>query len=76
MGDSAYKKFRELLLAARKSSKPTQSELGIRSKRPQSFASKYERGERHLAVAEFGKVSRVLKTGPIALLGKFYGEIL
>jgi len=76
MGESAYKKLRELLLAARERSELTQAELGIRLKRPQSFVSKYERGERHLDVVEFGEVARALNMDPIALLRKFYREIL
>ena len=76
MGESAYKKLRELLLAARERSELTQVELGIRLKRPQSFVSKYERGERRLDVVEFGEVVRALNMDPVALLRKFYREIL
>jgi hypothetical protein len=44
-------------------------------KRPQSFVSKYERGERRLDVIEFGEVARALGIDPIRILDKFYREI-
>jgi transcriptional regulator with XRE-family HTH domain len=38
----------------------TQMELSRKLERPQSFVSKYERGERRLDVIEFLEVARVL----------------
>ncbi len=50
----------------------TQVELSSRLKRPQSFVSKYERGERYLDVIEFGEVARALGLDPLAFLKKVY----
>jgi len=70
--NEAYKAFRDLLIGARKNADLTQSELSVRLKRPQSFVSKYERGERRLDVIEFREVARALGVDPIKLLGKLY----
>lgn len=75
MSTKAYKRLRELLVAARRDASLTQVELSLRLKRPQSFVSKYERGERRLDVIEFGEVARALEIDPIRILGKLYGEI-
>lgn len=45
-----YETLRLLLIEARKSSGFSQTELAQRLARPQSFVSKYERGERRLDV--------------------------
>jgi len=55
-----YDYFRELLLAARKSAGLTQIDLGKQLSRPQSFVSKFERGERRLDVVEFLEIASVL----------------
>ena len=72
MDNGAYKKFRELMVDARKSAGLTQAELSQRLDRPQSFVSKYERGERRLDVVEFGEVARGLGADPVRLLARFY----
>jgi transcriptional regulator with XRE-family HTH domain len=71
----AQKRFRELLVEARKDADLTQAELSSRLKRPQSFVSKYERGERRLDVVEFGEVARALGVDPVKLLANLYREI-
>jgi len=71
----AQKRFRELLIAARKKADLTQAELSSRLKRPQSFVSKYERGERRLDVVEFADVARALGVEPVQFLAKLYREI-
>jgi len=75
MDNGAYKKFRELLVEARKAADLTQAELSGRLKRPQSFVSKYERGERRLDVVEFGEVARALNSDPVKLFAKIYREM-
>jgi transcriptional regulator with XRE-family HTH domain len=55
-----YDRFRLLMVAARKSAGLTQDELARKLSRPQSFVSKYERGERRLDVVEFLEVARAL----------------
>jgi len=74
MDNGAYKKFRELLVEVRKGAGLTQAELSQRLDRPQSFVSKYERGERRLDVVEFGEVAKALGVSPVKLLDKFYRE--
>jgi transcriptional regulator with XRE-family HTH domain len=72
--NDAHQRFREFLVDARKAANLTQSELSGRLKRPQSFVSKYERGERRLDVVEFGDVAKALGIDPIRLLRRFYSE--
>ena len=74
MRNDAYQKFRELLVDARKKAGVTQAELSGRLKRPQSFVSKYERGERRLDVVEFGEVAKALGIDPLRFLRRFYYE--
>lgn len=74
VGNEAYIKLRGLLSEARKSAGLTQSELAFRLKRPQSFVSKYERGERRLDLVEFREVAHALGIDPIRFLRRFYSE--
>ena len=55
-----YDRFRSLLVDARKKRNLTQVELARRLDRPQSYVSKYERGERRLDVVEFLQIARAL----------------
>jgi transcriptional regulator with XRE-family HTH domain len=70
--NEAYRRFRQLLVEARKAANLTQAELSSRLKRPQSFVSKYERGERRLDVVEFGDVAKALGIDPLRFLRRFY----
>ena len=72
MGHEAYRAFCKLVIEARKNASLTQAELSSRLKRPQSFVSKYERGERRLDVVEFGEVAHALGIDPVGLLRKLY----
>jgi ribosome-binding protein aMBF1 (putative translation factor) len=72
VGNETYKKLRELLIEARKTAGLTQANLSQRLHRPQSFVSKYERGERRLDVIEFGEVAKGLDVDPVKFLAKFY----
>ncbi len=63
-----YDRFRRLLVEARKKRDLTQVELSKRLSRPQSFVSKYERGERRLDVIEFFEVARAIGVDPFDLL--------
>ena len=65
-----YRRFRTLLIQARKTAGLTQAELAEQLKRPQSFVSKMERGERRLDVIEFLEVARVLRLDVAAFLHK------
>jgi transcriptional regulator with XRE-family HTH domain len=56
------------MIGARKSANLTQAELAKRLSRPQSFVSKYERGERRLDVVEFLEVTKALGMDPASLI--------
>jgi transcriptional regulator with XRE-family HTH domain len=75
MRNNGHKLFCGLLTEARKNANMTQAELAKRLGRPQSFVSKYERGERRLDVIEFAEVSRALGFDPLRFLAKLYREI-
>ena len=52
--------FTELLRRARTEAGLTQVELAKKLRRPQSYVSKYERGDRRLGVIEFLEIARVI----------------
>lgn len=60
MFTSKYDRFRRLLIDARREAGLTQSELARQLDRPQSYISKYERGERRVDVVEFLDIARAL----------------
>jgi transcriptional regulator with XRE-family HTH domain len=57
---AAYDQFRERLIEARSSARLSQAELAKRLGKPQSYVSKFERGERRLDVIEFLEVAAAL----------------
>jgi transcriptional regulator with XRE-family HTH domain len=63
-----YKIILKYLISARKSAGVTQQELAKKLGKPQSFVSKYERGERRLDVVEFLMIARTLEADPYSLL--------
>lgn len=63
-----YERFRHLLVEARKASGLRQADLAARLSRPQSFVSKYERGERRLDLVEFLDVTRILGADPAEII--------
>lgn len=63
-----YDRFRQHLIEARKQAGLTQVKLSERLLRPQSFVSKYERGERRLDVIEFFEVAKAIGIDPIGFL--------
>jgi transcriptional regulator with XRE-family HTH domain len=63
-----YERFRRRLVAGRKAKGLTQSQLSERLGRPQSFVSKYERGERRLDVVEFLEVAKAIGLDPKRLI--------
>ena len=56
--------FRKILVEARRDAGLTQVALAKKLGRPQSFVSKFERGERRLDVTEFLDVARALGIDP------------
>ena len=63
-----YERFRFLLVEARRAAGLSQADLAERLSRPQSFVSKYERGERRLDLVEFLDVTRVLGVDPAEII--------
>lgn len=55
-----YGNFLSTVIAARKNAGLTQNDIARRLGRPQSFVSKYERGERRLDVIEFIAIAQVI----------------
>lgn len=55
-----YQVFRSLLVAAREHSGLTQVQIAEKLGKPQSFISKYERGERRLDFSEFVELADAL----------------
>lgn len=65
-----YEGFRLLLIEARNSAGLTQIDLAQKLGRPQSFVSKYERGERRLDVIEFLEVAKAIGIDPSRFIRK------
>ncbi len=55
-----HDQFRRMLVRARKEAGLTQVELAKLLSRPQSFVSKFERGERRLDIVEFFEVAHAI----------------
>lgn len=67
-----YRKLRQSLMDARIESGLTQTQVAVKLKRPQSFVSKYESGERQLDAVEFAKVCQVLGVKPGTVLDTLF----
>lgn len=65
-----YETFRRELIAAREAAGLTQMQLATKLSRPQSFVSKYERGERRLDVIECLEVAEALNVDPVRFIRK------
>lgn len=63
-----------MLVKARKQANISQVLLAEKLSRPQSFISKYERGERRLDVIEFEQVAIALGIEPLRFLRTIYGQ--
>lgn len=59
-----HAQLRKVLVQARRDASLTQVALAKKLGRPQSFVSKFERGERRLDVPEFLEVARALGIDP------------
>ena len=68
--ERSYAAFTELLKEERKNAGLTQAVLAKKLRRPQSYVSKYERGDRRLDVIEFIEVARVIGFDPHDFLRK------
>lgn len=62
------KKVSELLTAERMAREMTQTALAIKLKKPQSYVSKYENGQRQLTIADFLAVCKAIGITPESFL--------
>ena len=73
---SAYRHFLDTLIQMRKSKKITQVQMAKELKKPQSYVSKYESGERRLDVIETLAILDVLKVSASKFMGILEKKIL
>lgn len=66
----AYRRLREWLVEARRARGMTQAQLALLLGRPQSFISKYERGERRLDFVEVLEIAVALRVDACDLVGE------
>jgi hypothetical protein len=69
-----YNRLRALLIDGRKAAGLTQIQLALHLNRPQSFVSKYERGERRLDLIEFLEVTDVIRIHPAFIIEQLQAE--
>jgi transcriptional regulator with XRE-family HTH domain len=69
-----YSSLRSILVSTRKLRGLTQSDVAERLKKPQSFVSKYESGERRLDVIEFIEVCKALTVNPVSIIKKLESD--
>jgi transcriptional regulator with XRE-family HTH domain len=62
----AYQEMLRRLTSARKANGLTQIQLAKRLKRPQSYVSKFENGDRRIDVIEFIEICHALNADPLA----------
>jgi len=65
-----YQALLTLLIQARQDAQLTQQQSARQLERPQSYVSKYERGERRLDVIELLRICREMEANPYDLLRK------
>ena len=70
-----YARFRAVLVDARHTAGLTQVQLATALRRPQSFVSKVESGERRLDVPEFVALARALRVDPLVLMRRYLKAI-
>lgn len=63
-----YHRLCTVLIQARKTAGLTQQQLADELERPQSFVSKYERGQRRLDVVEMIEIAETLDANPYHLI--------
>ena len=69
-----YRRFQQLLVAARKAADLTQAQVAGRLSKPQSYVAKYEGGERRLDVIEFLEVARAIDFDPAEIIWELAGK--
>ena len=69
-----YSRFREMLVERRKVQGLTQVELAERLRKPQSFVSKIENGERRIDIVEFHEVLMAMGIDPLKFAQQLFKE--
>ena len=75
MHSPRYQIFRNLLVAAREERGLTQIEIAAKLCKPQSFISKYERGERRLDFTEFVELANLLEIDVADFIKRYQNAI-
>ena len=70
-----YQLFRKLLIEARENVGMTQVQVAELLRKPQSFVSKYERGERRLDFTEFIEIAGTLKIDANAFIEEYQSSL-
>lgn len=70
-----YQVFRDLLIEARESAGMTQVQVAALLRKPQSFVSKYERGERRIDFTEFIEIAAALEIDVNAFINAYRSSI-
>jgi transcriptional regulator with XRE-family HTH domain len=70
-----YQIFRSMLVAAREEAGLTQVNIAERLGKPQSFVSKYERGERRLDFTEFVELADLLEIDIADFVNRYQSTI-
>ena len=70
-----YAALGEVLAAVRRQAGVTQDELAGRLKKPQSFISAYERGQRRVDVLELLLIVRALDVDPQTVFSRIVGTL-
>jgi transcriptional regulator with XRE-family HTH domain len=71
LNSTNYGKLRRAIKAARAESGMTQEQVAAKMRRPQSFVSKVESGQRHLDIVEFIDLCRAIGISPSTVLQPF-----
>lgn len=69
-----YPKLMSIIAQTRIDAGVTQVELAARLGKPQSYVSKYERGERRIDVVEFCDITIALGSDPVAVLKRYIDD--
>ena len=72
----AYRRLRQWLVDARRARGITQAQLANVLGRPQSFISKYERGERRLDFVEVVEIAAALRVDACDLVGELQRPVI
>ena len=68
---AGQERLQKLLREVRKENGLTQSDLAARLKKPQSFVSKYESGERRLDLVELEEICKKVGIGLVTFVQRF-----